>query len=145
MTAEEFRKGWDLMVSAFPSHNTTKETYLTWFKLLEPMPFVRFIDGIKDVLATHKYSTFPTPAEVLVGLEKDSTFRGTPAQKLESYRSHKKRPLLEEKPEPPPLGREEGARRFEVVMRRLRGEITTEEGLEELKRISETEKEHSND
>ena len=144
MTPEEFRKGWDLLVSAFPSHHTTPETYITWLKLLEPMPFKLFVEGVKHVLATHKYSTFPTPAEVLAALDGDSTYRGTPAQKLESYRRQARQPAIAQDPAPP-FTVEESRRRFGVVMKAVSGQITNDEALAELQQMGDAEKEESKD
>ena len=96
MTRDEFAKGFARLTMMFPVPHTEEDMinawFDTWFKLLEPIPATLFYRGVTRVLATHRYHTFPTPAQVIDVL-KDVDIRRygrllnlTPDEKLEVLR-----------------------------------------------------------
>ena len=91
LSEDEIAKGWRALVAAFPSHEVTEDTLHLWASTLGTLPPALFRKGIRHVIATHRYHTFPTLAEILEGaLADDTTFdfsRGcSPEQKLALYR-----------------------------------------------------------
>ena len=140
MIYEEFRKGWELLCSAFPSHAVLGETAQTWWRLLEPMPNKLYVRGILNVLETHRFHTFPTPAQVIDILENDRTYEVTAARdgrtaavKLECYRVDLKqgqipgRPIPKELPAP--MDPVKARRNFGLVLDMLAKRISMEDAL----------------
>ena len=133
--------------AAFPSREVTEATAEVWFKLLEPLPRYLFLKGVQHVLLTHRFHTFPTPAQVLEVLEWDETYAGTVTArggstvtgKLDRYRDDMKRGLLpgagaqEPKLLPPsPEDRERFHRSMAVVMDVAQGKLSVEAALKKL-------------
>ena len=147
MTEDDFEEGFARLTAAFPSHEVTGATAAVWFKLLEPMPTQLFLAGVQHVISTHRFHTFPTPAQVLEVLEWDQTYAGkvtarggsTAAVKLDRYRDDMKRGLLpgagaqELKLLPPsPEDRERFHRGMSVVMDVAQGKLSVEDALKKL-------------
>lgn len=155
MTYEEFSVGWQVLCHTFQTRELTEQTAAVWWSLLEPMPNDWFCSGIRLILATHRFNSFPTPAQLVDVLKDDNLYWGvglTPAEKLERYREDMKagrkpgsevqHPLARDKEELTPEQITLNRKRLAVVLDVVCKRRTVQQAETALKRISAAQAKH---